>query len=282
MGNWISVPKARGQRRHFNSKAGSGLARSVSWALSAAAPVLLAGAFVRCGAGEATTDELRSLEEPAAAGIEGNAELDTEFEGNADSRDEGDGESGDLGQLTQSLVVGASCTPGQSACNGNTSQVCLRGVVVEQDCESGRCVAGTCRACLPGNSCVGNSVQTCAADGSRVVGTAQCPFGCSAGRCRLCTAGSASCNGQTLTACSADGSTQTTRQCATGTTCSAADGACVGQTFGGVCVQSDGILGVCPSQTPARVCIQDGIVVPCPSQTLGGVCFQDGVVVPCR
>ena len=279
MGNWISVPSARGQRHHFNAKASSRLARSVSWALRAAAPVLLAGAFVRCSAGEATTEDLRSLEEPAAPGLEGNSELG----GNSDtSLEEGDGESGDLGQLTQALVVGARCTPDQSACNGNKSQVCLRGVVVEQDCESGRCVDGTCRACLPGNSCVGNSLQTCAADGSRVLGTAQCAFGCSAGRCRLCTAGSASCNGQTLTACSADGTTQTTSQCPTGTTCNAAQGACVGQTFGTVCFQ-EGVPVACPGQTLGAVCVQsDGILVPCPSPGLGRVCVQDGAVVPCR
>ncbi|HKO91614.1 MAG TPA: hypothetical protein VJU61_10700 [Polyangiaceae bacterium] len=106
----------------------------------------------------------------------------------------------------------------------------------------------------------------------------------------VCNPGSASCNGRVLTSCDASGSTLTVRECATGTTCNAAQAGCISPALGGVC-RKDGIPVPCPPPTPASgsgLCRKDGVVVPCtppppPSfPTFGGVCIRDGIQVPCR
>jgi hypothetical protein len=215
MGNWSSVPKARGQRRHIQAKSGSRLARALS-------PLLLMGVFVHCAAEDAAIEELPAPTEEAAP----EAESSSEFESNLDlessniAADEGDSVEfeGDLGQLTQALEPGAPCTAGQNACNGNKRQLCLGGIVIQQDCGSNVCFAGACRACTPGaRTCVGNSAQVCAADGSRILSTTGCVFGCSAGRCRACSPESAiACTSNIARRCSSDGLSIITTACPRG------------------------------------------------------------------
>jgi hypothetical protein len=90
---------------------------------------------------------------------------------------------------------------------------------------------------------VGSTLTVCNTAGTQFTQTA-CQFGCgNATQCRGCAPG-ATCSGVTLTICPASGFGQTSVNCGIGSTCNAAQAACVPDPppptpgFGGLCVRT--------------------------------------------
>ena len=109
-----------------------------------------------------------------------------------------------------------ACNPLSVRCGGDgTVQTCTSDGShwsTGTACASGtRCNQGTCTAldCAPGkNSCNGNNLQTCNADGSGIAGSITCAQGCVNGACvqRACTPGATQCSGSAVQTCAPDGS----------------------------------------------------------------------------
>ena len=140
----------------------------------------------------------------------------------------------------------ASCTDGETRCNGDVVEECIGGAWQQdvdctdngQTCQNGECVGG--QECTAGDSqCDGTVVQNCVA-GSWVDGTDCADNGeeCLNGECQPaagCTQGDTRCNGTVVQTCDANDTWQDTTDCAdNGETCY--QGEC--QPAGG-CTQGD-------------------------------------------
>ena len=139
----------------------------------------------------------------------------------------------------------ASCTDGETRCNGDVVEECIGGAWQQdvdctdngQTCQNGECVGG--QECTAGDSqCDGTVVQNCVA-GSWVDGTDCADNGeeCLNGECQPaagCTQGDTRCNGTVVQTCDANDTWQDTTDCAdNGEICSA--GACIPAGGGDEC-----------------------------------------------
>ncbi len=131
--------------------------------------------------------------------------------------------------------IPASCTAGESICNGNKQMTCKAdGSGWDAfDCGGGTCVGGACTGCEAGKKvCSGLTVRQCKEDGSGFVEVETCSDEqkCLNGACVTCYPGALQCAGNFVQRCDANGVWKNEQDCnASGENC--AVGKCVSACF---------------------------------------------------
>ncbi|MCB9729950.1 MAG: IgGFc-binding protein [Deltaproteobacteria bacterium] len=145
---------------------------------------------------------------------------------------------------TNGVCVPASCTPGQTSCNGQTQLTCNAAGTGWDPffCVGGQCVGGACQGCTPNQKlCKGTTtVMQCRPDGStydqlQVCGGDQV---CTQGACTSCFPGQRRCVGEVAEACSDQGAWAFAEDCSVaGESCAA--GTCVSPCSGDIKFKSN-------------------------------------------